>query len=129
MSKTKPLPNKKCKCEYHKCLEEAFGDVIMDDDVTYLKRLIKDANENNVNITKFKTLNISIWINNIEVISRLHMNNNFATAEMRIPQLSLKFFVSPIEIDSQSTYMRLEYDGIKEKIKGVQKMLKSIYSE
>lgn len=129
MRKTKPLPDKKHKCEYHKCFEEAFGDMIMDDDVNYLNRLIKDANENNVNITKFKTFDISIWIDQKEVISRLHVNDNFATAEMRIPQLSLKFIVSPVEIDSQSTYMRLEYDGIKEKIKGVQKMLKSIYSE
>ena len=123
----KLLPEKKYKCEYHLCLEEAFGDLIIDDDVDYLNRLIADAKQNNVCINSFRSLDVDIYVEKVRLIACLYVNNNFTKVKLSIPRHSLNFLVSPDEIISYKKFQELELLSIKEKIKNIQQMLKSIY--
>ena len=124
IGKSKALPSKKHKCNYHLCLEEAAADLIIDEDSTYLKRIIMDMNENDVIINNFRSLSVDCSIANTTMTAHLCVNRNVVTVKITVPRYSLSFIITPDEIISQEGYIK---SAIWEKIKGVFKSLKEIY--
>lgn len=129
IGKSKALPSKKHKSSYHLALEEAAGDLILNNDASYLQSIIEDLKKSNVMINKFRTLEVDCCIASTTIKSCLYVDQNVVTVKITVPYYSLKFKVTPEEIISQGRYDKCISINpkIMEKIKGVHQSLRKIY--
>ncbi|MBP3502499.1 MAG: hypothetical protein J6K42_03350 [Clostridia bacterium] len=126
IGKAKALPEKKHKSAYHLCLEEAFADLIIDEDETYLKRIVEDLMENEVTINNFRSLELSIYVNGTKLTTKLLVNNNRIAIKIMIPTYATKLILTSNE--SVPTMKYIGNIGVNKKLEVIQQKINSIYA-